>query len=236
MTVQGLTKAGAFADVGFDLRAGEVLGISGLLGSGRSSLAKARFGLVAAEGGTVTVDGQAVPLGDPLAAARAGIGDVPEDRLTEGLFLMQSILRNVAIGRLDAHGPRGLLDFGGLLAEARDWLGQLRVKAPSVEAPVRSLSGGNQQRLVLARRLARSPRVLVLDGPSVGVDAGSKSDIHGIVRDLSAQGLGVIVISDDLPELIGTCHRILVMKDERITDRLAGGETSVDDLAQRLAS
>ena len=236
MTVQGLTKRGAFADVGFDLRAGEVLGISGLLGSGRTSLAKALFGLVAPDAGTVTVDGQAVPLGDPLAAARAGIGYVPEDRLTEGLFLMQSILRNVAIGRLEAHGRGGVLDFGALLAEARDWLGQLRVKAPDVEAPVRSLSGGNQQRVVLARWLARSPRVLVLNGPSVGVDVGSKSDIHGIIRDLSAQGLGVIVISDDLPELIGTCHRILVMKAGRITDRLSGGETSVDDLAQRLAS
>ena len=236
MTVQRLTKRGAFADVGFELRAGEVLGISGLLGSGRTSLAKALFGLVVPESGTVTVDGQAVPLGDPLAAARAGIGYVPEDRLTEGLFLMQSILRNVAIGRLEAHQRRGVLDFGGLLAEARDWLGQLRVKAPDVEAPVRSLSGGNQQRVVLARWLARSPRVLVLNGPSVGVDVGSKSDIHVIIRDLSAQRLGVIVISDDLPELMGTCHRILVMKGGRITDTVAGGETSVDDLAQRLAS
>ena len=236
MTVKGLTKGGAFADVAFDLRAGEVLGISGLLGSGRTSLAKALFGLVAPEGGMVVVDGQAVPLGDPLAAARAGIGYVPEDRLTEGLFLMQSIARNVAIGRLEAHRRGGMLDFGGLLAEARDWLAQLRVKTPDVEAPVRLLSGGNQQRVVLARWLARSPRVLVLNGPSVGVDVGSKSDIHGIIRDLSAQGLGVIVISDDLPELLATCHRILVMKDGRITDTLAGGATSVDDLAQRLAS
>ena len=236
MTVQGLTKAGAFDDVGFALRAGEVLGISGLLGSGRTSLAKALFGLVAPDGGTVTVDGAPVPLGDPLAAARAGIGYVPEDRLTEGLFLMQSIARNVAIGRLEAHVRNGVLDFGGLLTEARDWLGRLRVKAPDVDAPVRSLSGGNQQRVVLARWLARSPRVLVLNGPSVGVDVGSKADIHGIIRELSRQGLGVIVISDDLPELMSTCQRILVMKDGRITDRLAGGETSADDLAQRLAS
>ncbi|MGQ0563953.1 MAG: sugar ABC transporter ATP-binding protein [Gemmobacter sp.] len=236
MTVHGLTKAGAFADVGFDLRAGEVLGISGLLGSGRTSLAKALFGLVAPEAGSVTVDGAVVPLGDPLAAAGAGVGYVPEDRLTEGLFLMQSIARNVAIGRLEAHGKGGLVDFGGLMAEARDWLGRLRVKAADVEAPVRSLSGGNQQRVVLARWLARSPRVLVLNGPSVGVDVGSKAEIHGIIGDLAAQGLGVIVISDDLPELMATCHRILVMKGGRITDRLSGGETSVDDLAQRLAS
>jgi simple sugar transport system ATP-binding protein len=236
MTVRGLTKAGAFHDVAFDLHAGEVLGISGLLGSGRTSLAKALFGLVAPETGSMTVDGQPVPPGDTLAAARAGIGYVPEDRLTEGLFLMQSIARNVAIGRLQAHGRRGMLDFTALLAEARDWLGQLRVKAPDVQAPVRSLSGGNQQRVVLARWLARLPRVLVLNGPSVGVDVGSKSDIHAIIRDLSAQGLGVVVISDDLPELLATCHRMLVMKDGRITDTLAGHDTSADDLAQRLAS
>jgi simple sugar transport system ATP-binding protein len=141
MQVRGLAKPGSFADVAFDLRAGEVLGISGLLGSGRTSLAKALFGLVAPEAGSVTVDGRAVPLGDPLAAAQAGIGYVPEDRLTEGLFLAQSIARNVAIGRLDAHNRAGILDFGGLLAEATDWLRRFSVKAPDVEAPVRSLSG-----------------------------------------------------------------------------------------------
>lgn len=236
MRVQGLSKPGAFDAVTFDLRAGEVLGISGLLGSGRTALAKALFGLVAPEAGRINLDGKPVSLGDPLAAAVAGIGYVPEDRLTEGLFLTQSILRNVAVGRLDAHGRGGLLDLAGMWAEAGDWLRRLTVKAPRPEAPVRSLSGGNQQRVVLARWLARGPRVLVLNGPSVGVDVGSKSDIHGIIRDLSAQGLGVIVISDDLPELLATCHRILVMKAGRITDDLSAAITSETDLAHRLAS
>lgn len=236
MTVRGLAKEGSFDDVSFDLRAGEVLGISGLLGSGRTSLAKALFGLVAPDRGAVTVDGRSVPLGDPLQAAHAGIGYVPEDRLTEGLFLTQSIARNVAIGRLEAHGPGGVLDFAGLWGEAIDWLRKLSVKAPEVEAPVRSLSGGNQQRVVLARWLARSPRVLVLNGPSVGVDVGSKADIHQIIRDLSQTGLGVIVISDDLPELLATCHRILVMKGGRVTEDIAGSATTEADLAHRLAS
>ncbi len=236
MQVRGLSKPGAFDAVSFDLRAGEVLGISGLLGSGRTALAKALFGLVAPEAGAIDLAGKSVPLGDPLAAATAGIGYVPEDRLTEGLFLTQSIVRNVAIGRLDAHGRGGLLDLAAMWGEAADWLRKLSVKAPQIEAPVRSLSGGNQQRVVLARWLARTPRVLVLNGPSVGVDVGSKSDIHGIIRDLSAQGLGVIVISDDLPELLSTCHRILVMKAGRITDELVGTQTSETDLAHRLAS
>ncbi len=236
LQVRNLTKAGAFEDVTFGLRAGEVLGISGLLGSGRTSLAKALFGLVLPDGGIMTVGDHSVPLGDPLAAARAGIGYVPEDRLTEGLFLMQSILRNVGVGRLDAHSSAGMLDFAALGRDATDWLRRLSVKAPDSAAPVRSLSGGNQQRVVLARWLARNPRLLVLNGPSVGVDVGSKADIHGIIRDLSRRGLGVIVISDDLPELLATCHRILVMKAGRITGEVAGRETTEADLAHRLAS
>lgn len=236
MQVRSLSKDGAFEDVTFDLRAGEVLGISGLLGSGRTSLAKALFGLVLPDAGVINVGDHSVPLGDPLAAARTGIGYVPEDRLTEGLFLMQSILRNVSIGRLEAHAPGGVLDFAGLGREAGEWLRRLSVKAPDTGAPVRSLSGGNQQRVVLARWLARNPRILVLNGPSVGVDVGSKADIHGIIRDLSRQGLGVVVISDDLPELLATCHRILVMKAGRITDEVAGGDTTEADLAHRLAS
>lgn len=237
LEVDSLSKAGAFAGVGFTLRQGEVLGISGLLGSGRTALAKALFGLVAPESGNIRLDGRTVPLGQPIAAAAAGIGYVPEDRLTEGLFLTQSIARNVAIGRLPAHaGPGGILDLAGLWGEATAWLGRLRVKAPDGQAPVRSLSGGNQQRVVLARWLARAPRVLILNGPSVGVDVGSKAEIHAIIAELARQDLGVIVISDDLPELLTTCHRILVMKGGRIVEDLPGGTLTEGDLAHRLAS
>ena len=236
LTVQGLTKAGAFHDIDFELKTGEVLGITGLLGCGRTSVAKALFGLVAPDAGRIALDGRPVPTGDPQAAALAGIGYVPEDRLTEGLFLSQSILRNVAVGRLDAHLSGPFLDMGGLTREAADWLSRLKVKAPDVLAPVQSLSGGNQQRVALARWLSRAPRVLVLNGPSVGVDVGSKADIHDIIRDLAGQGIGVIVISDDLPELLATCHRILVMRDGRIVDRLDSRSVTEDDLAHRLAS
>lgn len=236
MQVKGLSKAGSFEDISFELKTGEVLGITGLLGSGRTSVAKALFGLVAPDQGSITVDGQRVPIGDPQAASMARIGYVPEDRLTEGLFLSQSILRNVAVGRLDAHTNSGFLNMHGLADEAVEWLRRLKVKAPDVEAPVQSLSGGNQQRVALARWLSRAPRVLVLNGPSVGVDVGSKADIHDIIRDLARQGIGIIVISDDLPELLATCHRILVMQDGRIIDALDGRSVTEDDLAHRLAS
>ncbi|MEM8571445.1 MAG: sugar ABC transporter ATP-binding protein [Pseudomonadota bacterium] len=236
LEVAGLQKDGSFHDISFSMKAGEVLGITGLLGSGRTSLAKALFGLVAPDTGRITLDGAEVPLGDPLAAAAARIGYVPEDRLTEGLFLTQSILRNVAVGRLHEHERSGFLDMRGLVGEASDWLTRLKVKTPSITAPVQSLSGGNQQRVALARWMARAPRLLILNGPSVGVDVGSKADIHEIIRDLGRQGLGVIVISDDLPELLATCHRILVMRGGAITDEIAGGSISEDALALKLAS
>lgn len=237
LEVEGLGKEGAFADISFTLGTGEVLGITGLLGSGRTSVAKALFGLVAPDRGRITLDGTEVPTGDPQAASMSRIGYVPEDRLTEGLFLSQSILRNVAVGRLDAHATvGGFLDIKALSREAADWLSRLKVKAPDVEAPVQSLSGGNQQRVVLARWLARAPRVLILNGPSVGVDVGSKADIHDIIRDLASQGIGIIVISDDLPELLATCHRILVMRQGRIIDTLDSRSVTEDELAHRLAS
>lgn len=236
MKVSELGKEDAFSDVNFDLKAGEVLGITGLLGSGRTSLAKALFGLADPDQGEIMLNGKSIPLGDPVAAAAGGIGYVPEDRLTEGLFLTQSIVRNVAIGRLDAHEKHGFLDLASLIAEAADWLRRLKVKAPDIEAPVRSLSGGNQQRVALARWLSRRPAVLILNGPSVGVDVGSKAEIHDIIRDLARSGIGIIVISDDLPELLATCHRILVMKAGRIVDEIEGMSVSEDELSHRLAS
>lgn len=237
MNVKNLSKDGAFKDINFHLKKGEVLGITGLLGSGRTSLAKALFGLVAPDRGSISVDDKDVPTGDPIAASLAHIGYVPEDRLTEGLFLSQSIVRNVAIGRLDEHvNGRGFLNMGSLVSEAADWLTKLKVKAPDIEAAVQSLSGGNQQRVVLARWLSRAPRILILNGPSVGVDVGSKAEIHDIVRDLAGEGIGIIVISDDLPELLATCHRILVMREGRIIDELSGGSVTEAQLAHRLAS
>jgi len=236
LVVDSLAKDGAFADINFSLKAGEVLGISGVLGSGRTSLAKALFGLVAPDRGSIVLSGSPVPLGNPIAATEAGIGYVPEDRLTEGLFLTQSIIRNVSVGRFDHHRQGGFLDLASLVDEARGWIERLRIKAPDHEAEVKSLSGGNQQRVALARWLSQTPRILVLNGPSVGVDVGSKADIHGIIRELAESGIGIVVISDDLPELLATCGRILVMKDGRIDSTVKAGEMNEIELAARLAS
>jgi len=236
LVVDQLGKEGAFSDINFKLKEGEVLGISGVLGSGRTSLAKALFGLVAPEKGRITLSGNNVPLGNPIAATQAGIGYVPEDRLTEGLFLTQSIIRNVSVSRFDDHQSGGFLNLTSLFDEARGWIEKLRIKAADCEAEVKSLSGGNQQRVALARWLSRAPKVLVLNGPSVGVDVGSKADIHAIIRELAESGMGIIVISDDLPELLATCGQILMMKDGRIDSIVRAEETNEIELAAKLAS
>jgi simple sugar transport system ATP-binding protein len=236
LVVDQLGKKGAFEDINFELKEGEVLGISGVLGSGRTALAKALFGLVAPDQGSITLSGKNIALGNPIAATQAGIGYVPEDRLTEGLFLTQSIIRNVSVGRFDHHRSGGFLDLASLVNEARGWIEKLRIKAPDFEAEVKSLSGGNQQRVALARWLSQAPRVLVLNGPSVGVDVGSKADIHAIIRELAESGIGIVVISDDLPELLATCGRILMMKDGRIDSIVMAGETNEIELAAKLAS
>lgn len=237
LRVEGLGRGTQLDNVSFDLRAGEVLGIAGLLGSGRTDLAKALFGLAPADRGRILMEGREVTIRSVRDAMTQGIGYVPEDRLTEGLFLPQSIGRNVAVGILDRFaGLSGALDHGTLGDHVDDWVRRLKVATPSTALPVQSLSGGNQQRVVLARWLATNPRILILNGPTVGVDVGSKADIHAIIADLARQGLGVIVISDDLPEVLAACHRILVMRDGRLIDEVARDEANEDELAHRLAS
>jgi simple sugar transport system ATP-binding protein len=223
LRVEGLGLDGAFEDVTFDLRPGEILGITGLLGSGRGEIAQALFGIAPAQRGRVEVDGAAVRIRDVDDAVAAGIGYVPSDRLTEGLFLDQSIADNVVAGSLDLHRARfGLLDRARLKRTINTFFSALRIKAASVDAPIRSLSGGNQQRVVLAKWLARGPRVLILNSPTVGVDVGSKEEILDILRREAAQGKGIVVISDDVPELVAVCHRVLVVRRGRVLDTIEG--------------
>jgi simple sugar transport system ATP-binding protein len=236
LQVEGLGLDGVFEDVSFDVRPGEILGITGLLGSGRSEIAEALFGATPATRGRVRVDGVEKRLRSVPDAVRAGIGYVPSDRLTQGLFLEQPISDNVIAGSLDLHKARfGLLDNKRLARTIDTFFTALRIKAPSVAAPIRSLSGGNQQRVVLAKWLARGPRVLILNSPSVGVDVGSKEEILDILRGEAAAGKALIVISDDVPELVAVCHRVLVVTRGRIHDSLEGERmterTIVDELS-----
>ena len=216
LQVEGLGRKGSFNDINFEIYPGEILGITGLLGSGRTELAMSLFGLRRADTGQVYIDGKPVRINNPQDAIRNGIGYVPEDRLTQGLFLPQSIGKNIVASTIHRLlGRFRLVDAAKVDAEVNTWLTKLNIKTPSVELPVQSLSGGNQQRVVLAKWLATQPRILILNGPTVGVDVGSKAEIHGILQKLADQGMGIIIISDDIPELLQTCDRILLMQHIR---------------------
>lgn len=237
LEVRHLTSRGNFDDVSFELRQGEILGITGLLGSGRTELALALFGAIPIDSGQIVLDGKPIRLGNIQDAIAQGIGYVPEDRLTEGLFLERSISNNILARILDLLRGRGrLLDRTLMKTTTQAWITQLSIKAPHAELPVKSLSGGNQQRVVLAKWLASKPRVLILNGPTVGVDVGSKMELHEIIKRLAREGLGVIVISDDIPELMQTCNRILLMRRGRIVEHFERHEITEMDLTHRLVA
>lgn len=213
LEVSRLDLPGAFNDVSFDLASGEILGITGLLGSGRGEIVEALFGLLKPGSGTVTINGSKLRPGSIRSSISAGIGYVPEDRLTQGLFLEKSIADNIIAGSLDTHARGKIVLSQKRIAETISTLfTRLRIKAPSVAAPVRSLSGGNAQRVVLAKWLATKPKILILNGPTVGVDVGSKNEILTILREAAHDGMGVIMISDDVPELVSICNRVIIVR------------------------
>ncbi|WP_332696435.1 sugar ABC transporter ATP-binding protein [Halalkalibacter lacteus] len=224
--------APGFSDVSFQLRQGEILGITGQLGSGRTELSLALFGLLAPFGGDILVDNKKVEIPNPDRAQELGIALVPEDRLTEGLFLPQSIKWNIEVTRLEKISNKlGLINERKLNEESKQWVKDLGVATNDDEFPVQTLSGGNQQKVVLARWLAAEPKVLILNGPTVGVDIGAKHDIHKLLRKLAKDGMGIIIVSDDIKEIIQTCDRTLLMQGGEITGEIEGNELTVDLLS-----
>ncbi|MDW8396371.1 MAG: sugar ABC transporter ATP-binding protein [Anaerolineae bacterium] len=237
LEVRHLTSRGNFSDVSFELRSGEILGITGLLGSGRTELALALFGVQPADSGEIRIAGKPVSIRSIQDAIANGIGYVPEDRLTEGLFLERSIANNLVARTLDNLRSKGpLLDADRVKTQITEWVRRLSIKTPNPELPAKSLSGGNQQRVVLAKWLASKPRVLILNGPTVGVDVGSKSELHEIIKRLAGEGLGVIIISDDIPELMQTCNRILLMRRGRIVEQFERKDLTEADLTHHLVA
>lgn len=224
-------------EVSFELRAGQVLGVAGLLGAGQTELARILFGLTRGQAGEIRLAGASRHFRNPAEAIAAGVAYLPEDRLGEGLFLPQPVRLNLV-----ASGLRRLRHRFGLLAPdridacVRHWVEALQIRTPGLEAPVQTLSGGNQQRVVLARWLAVEPRLLIAHGPTVGVDIGSKESLHARLRELAAQGMGILVISDDLPELAGLCDRVLVLHRGRIVRELPGPELTEPALAECLGA
>jgi L-arabinose transport system ATP-binding protein len=213
-------------DIDLEVRAGEVVGLGGLVGAGRSELALAVAGAVPIRAGHVEIAGKPVHLRSPADALRAGIGLAPEERKAQALLLRRTIRDNVSlavlsrISRLHVVGRRTERDL------ARRYVSQLSVRASGIEQEVGTLSGGNQQKVVLARWLARRPRLLILDEPTRGVDVGAKAEIYYIVNDLAAEGMALLVISSEMPELLGLSDRIVVMQGGRVTGRLSRAEAT----------
>jgi simple sugar transport system ATP-binding protein len=237
LEVEGLTLRGFFQDVSFTVRSGEVLGVTGLLGSGRTEIAETLFGITPADSGTIRINQRPVRIRSVRDAVAAGIGYVPADRLTQGLFLDQSIVRNIIAGSIDRLvGRLNFLRRSAATATVTRALSDLHVTMSSPEAPVRSLSGGNQQRVVLGKWLARGSQILILNGPTVGVDVGSKHEILAMLRAKSLEGMGIVVISDDVPELIAVCRRVIVIRRGRIVDELAGDRLSEEAILRELAA
>jgi simple sugar transport system ATP-binding protein len=213
----GLTRSKNYQQVTFDLHEGEILGVTGLLDSGRNELALALSGIRPAHSGSIELNGIALALKSPRDAIDAGIAYVPEDRLTDGLFLDKPIQDNIIVASLDRlRNKLGFVDKQKTTALAKKIVSDLQIATPDVERPVQALSGGNQQRVLIGRWLAIDPKVLILHGPTVGVDVGSKETIYRIIQGLSDDGVSVILISDDLPELLQNCDRILIMKKGRL--------------------
>nr|WP_283243611.1 sugar ABC transporter ATP-binding protein [Feifania hominis] len=231
LSVRNLTRPGKFEDVSFDLYDGEILGITGLLGSGRTEVAKAIFGVAPAKSGEIYLDGKLAHIKKPSDGIKNRIAYVPEDRLTEGLFLRTEIGTNIIaaiISQLKKH--KIFIDGKKKDKIIDDGIKNLSIKLGSPDNPVSSLSGGNQQKVLMAKWLATNPRYLLLNGPTVGVDVGAKSDIHEIIRNLGRAGIGVIVISDDLPEILQTTSRIIIMNQGRVVTSVKTADVTEKDL------
>jgi ribose transport system ATP-binding protein len=217
--VRGLGLAGAYRDIDFSIRAGEILGIAGVIGSGREELTRTLAGFAPHDAGTLTVDGRAVRFANPAQAVDCGIGYIPRERRVEGLVLFLPVSANVTLPDLARLSHYGLIDSAAEKRIAREWVERLRIRTPGIEALCLNLSGGNQQKVVLAKWLNARARILILDHPTRGLDVGAKEEVYELVRAVSAEGVSVLLTSDTLEETIGLSHTVLVMRDGAITHR-----------------
>ncbi|NUP66223.1 MAG: sugar ABC transporter ATP-binding protein [Nonomuraea sp.] len=220
LKVRRLTREGVFTDVSFDVRRGEIVALAGLVGAGRSEVARAVFGIDRWDAGSVEVDGRRLRPASPTAAMAAGLALVPEDRRQQGLVMDLSIERNIGLAGLAAVRRGPLISRPAERSRARDWAVRLRLKYARLTDPVNVLSGGNQQKVVLAKWLARGPSVLIVDEPTRGIDVGTKAEVHRLLSELAGSGVAVLMISSELPEVLGMADRVLVMHEGRLAAEL----------------
>jgi len=217
LEVTDLTMPGVFHDISFTVRSGEIVALAGLVGAGRSEVARAVFGVDPYESGVVSVEGKALPPRNPSAAMRLGVALVPEDRRKQGLVIDATVASNITDAIRPSLARFGLITAARENAEAQIWARKLEVKTAALDAVAGTLSGGNQQKVVLAKWLAANPKVLIIDEPTRGIDVGTKSEVHRMMSELAGMGLAILMISSELPEVLGMADRVLVMHEGRIT-------------------
>ena len=215
MEVRGLTHRGVVENMSFTLRRGEILGFAGLVGAGRTETARLLFGVDHKDAGEIWVDGKQVRINSPVDAVAAGLGFVPEDRGLQGLVLKLPVQENIVLPTLNDHSRAGWMDRRGLRNTAQNYVDKLNIRTPHLQQKVMFLSGGNQQKVVLAKWLALQPKVLIMDEPTRGIDVGAKAEVHALMSQLAQAGMGIIMISSELPEILGMSDRVLVMHEGR---------------------
>jgi inositol transport system ATP-binding protein len=235
LSVKNLALDGVFRDVSFDVRAGEILGIAGLVGSGRSNVAETLFGVTPASSGTISIDGKTLSINSPNTAIRHRMAFLTEDRKDTGCLLILDILENMQIAVLqDRFVKGGFVTEKLITAACEEMSRKLRVKTPNLQELIENLSGGNQQKVLIGRWLLTNPRILILDEPTRGIDVGAKAEIHRLVTELARNGVAVIMISSEMPEVLGMSDRIMVMHEGRVTgflDRAEATQIKVMELA-----
>ena len=234
LEVKNLSTKSFLKDVSFNVRAGEIVGFAGLVGAGRSEVMRAVFGIDPRESGEIFVHGQKMEINSTVDALKAGLGFVPEDRKEQGLILKQTIRVNTSLAALSSVANSWFIDSKRETALTDEFVSKLKVKTPSNEQKIMNLSGGNQQKVVIAKWMATHPKVLILDEPTRGIDVGAKKEIHALMSELAKQGVAIIMISSELPEVLGMSDRIYVMHDGRIKgeiDRANASQESIMKLA-----
>ena len=234
VSVRGLSRKGAFENVSFDIRHGEVVGLLGPVSSGRSAIAETLFGLCRRDSGSICIDGTEVSFTQPQDAIDCGMALVPEDRQINGLGMLMSVLSNMTLAKLRAVNDHGIIDDKRREALARQYISSINIKAPSMEAPVYRLSGGNQQKVVLSRWLMMEPRILILDEPTRGIDVEARAEIYAIISELASRGTAVLMISTEIQEILGTCDRVLTIVKGHITNDFSVRDITRDILLEAI--
>jgi ABC-type sugar transport system ATPase subunit len=234
LELKSFTKKGNFKEINFTVNKGEIFGLTGLVGAGRTEIAQAIFGLNPVDSGHIYLEGKELFIKSPNDAVKVGISYVPENRLQEGLILSKSIEDNISLTVLDSiSGKAGLINREKKKSLTKEWMDKLEIKPPIPEMTASKLSGGNQQRVVISKWLATTPKVLIVDEPTNGVDIGAKSEIHKLLRDLAEQGLGIIIISSELPEILAIADRVAVMRRGKITAEFFCEDLSQEDIMSK---